>query len=92
MISSVTVTTSPTEVLAAPTGRPYQFVALSNNGAETAYLKVVAGGDDVSTSNGIPLAAGAAFVIDQDVQARLMKAGATAVVASGTTTLGVQAF
>ena len=27
MISAVTVTTSPTEVLAAPTGRPYQFVA-----------------------------------------------------------------
>ena len=92
MISAVTVTTSPTEVLAAPSGRPYQFVAISNNGAETVWLKVVAGGNNVSTSNGIQLAAGASFVVDQDNQARLFKAVVTAVVASGTTTLGVQAF
>ena len=92
MISAVTVTTSPTEVLAAPTDRPYQFVALSNNGGETVWLKVIAGGDAVSSSNGIQLAAGASFVVDQDNQARMFKSGVTAVVASGTTTLGVQAF
>lgn len=92
MIATVSVTTEPTEVLAAPTTRPYQFVALSNNGNETAFLKIVAGGDPVSATSGIPLAPGAAFVIDQDAQARLLKAGASAVVASGSTTIGVQAF
>lgn len=92
MISAVSVTASPVEVLAAPSDRPYQFVAISNNGAETAFLKVVPGGDAVSSTNGIPLAAGAAFVVDQDSQARLFKAGVTAVTASGSTTLGVQAF
>lgn len=92
MIAAVSVTDTPVEVLAAPTDRPYQFVAISNNGAATAYLKVVVGGDAVSATNGIPLAAGAAFVVDQDVQARMFKAGVTAVTASGATTLGVQAF
>ena len=92
MIDAVTVTTSPTAVLAAPTGRPYQFVALTNNGAETVWLKVVAGGDPVSTSNGVQLAAGASFVVDQDAQARMFKAGVSAITAANTTTLGVQAF
>jgi len=92
MIAAVTVTTSPTEVLAAPAARPYQFVALSNNGAETVWLKVVAGGDPVSATNGIQLAAGASFVVDQDNQARMFKSGVTAIVAANTTTLGVQAF
>lgn len=92
MIAAVTVTTSPTAVLAEPTGKPYQFVSISNTGSEVAYLKVVSGGDDVTTSNGIPLSAGASFVVDQDSQARLFKSGVTAVVATGTTTLGVQAF
>ena len=69
MINNTTVTTSATEVLEAPT-KPFSFVAISNNGSATAYLKVVAGGDAVTTSNGIPLAAGAAFVVDQDQQAR----------------------
>ena len=92
MISAVSVGTSSIEVLAAPTGKPYQFVAISNNGSEVAYLKVVSGGADVTTTNGIPLAAGASFVVDQDAQARLFKSGVTAVVATGTTTLGVQAF
>ena len=92
MIAAVTVTTSPTEVLAAPTGRPYQFVALSNNGAETVWLKVVAGGDPVSPSNGIQLAAGASFVVDQDNQARMFKSGVTAVTGANSTTIGVQAF
>ena len=92
MISAVTVTTSSTEVLAAPTGKPYQFVSISNNGSEVAFLKVVSGGSGVSTTNGIPLAAGASFVVDQDAQARLFKSGVAAIVATGTTTLGVQAF
>ena len=92
MIAAVAVSTSSTEVLAAPTGKPYQFVSISNNGTEVAFLKVVSGGADVTTTNGIPLAAGASFVVDQDAQARLFKSGVTAVVATGTTTLGVQAF
>ena len=49
MIAAVTVTTSPTEVLAAPSGRPYQSVAMSNNGAATVWLKVVAIGNPVTS-------------------------------------------
>lgn len=90
MINNTTVTTSATEVLEAPT-KPFSFVAISNNGSATAYLKVVAGGDAVTTSNGIPLAPGAAFVVDQDQQARLFSAGVTAIVETGTTVIGVQA-
>lgn len=92
MISSVSVSTTPVEVLPDPADRPYQFVAICNNGSEVAFLKVVPGGDAVSSSNGIPLAGGASFVVDQDAQTRLFKSGVTAVTASGTTTLGVQAF
>lgn len=92
MIAAVTVTTSSTEVLAAPSSRPYRFVALCNNGTETAFLKIVSGDDAVSTSNGIQLAAGASMVVDQDKQAHLFEFGVTAVVATGTTTIGVQVF
>lgn len=92
MIASVSVGTSATEVLAAPSTRPYQFVALSNNGSEVVYLKVVGGGDEVSTANGIQLAPGASFVVDQDTQARMFKSGVRGIVASNSTTLGVQAF
>jgi hypothetical protein len=92
MIASVSVGTTAVEVLAAPAGKPYQFVAISNNGSQAVYLKVVAGGDEVTSSNGIPLAPGAAFVVDQDAQTRLMKAGVRAIAASGTVTVGVQAF
>tara|TARA_R100000278_G_scaffold26619_1_gene24422 strand:- start:5154 stop:5432 length:279 start_codon:yes stop_codon:yes gene_type:complete len=92
MISSVSVSTTATTVLAAPTGYPYKFVAISNVGSNTVYLKVVAGGDAVTSSNGIPLAAGAAFVVDQDAQRELLDAGASAITASGTSTVSVQAF
>lgn len=92
MISSVSVSTTATTVLAAPTGYPYKFAAISNVGSTTVYLKVVSGGDAVSATNGIPLAAGASFVIDQDAQRELLDAGATACTESGTSTVSVQAF
>jgi len=92
MISSVSVSTTATSVLSAPSGKPYKFVAISNVGDTACYIKVVPGGDAVTSSNGIPLAAGAAFVVDQDAQRELFDGGASAITASGTTTISVQAF
>ena len=92
MITSVSVGTAATSILAAPSGGAYKFVAISNVGSETAYLKVVPGATSVSVSNGIPLAAGAAFVVDQDAQREMFDAGASAIVETGTTTISVQAF
>ena len=46
----------------------------------------------MTSSNGIPLAAGAAFVVDQDAQRELFDGGASAITASGTITISVQAF
>ena len=92
MITSVEVGTTATTVLAGPSGSPYKFVAISNVGSETAYLKVVPGSAAVTITNGIPLAPGAAFVVDQDAQREMFDAGASAIVGSGTTTISVQAF
>jgi hypothetical protein len=92
MIQSFSVGTTAAEVLPAPSGSPYKFVAISNVGQETAYIKVVPGGDAVTSLNGIPLAPGAAFVLDQDSQKELFDGGASAITASGTTTISVQAF
>jgi hypothetical protein len=92
VITSVSVGTTATTILAGPSGSPYKFVAISNVGNETAYLKVVPGSAAVTVSNGIPLAPGAAFVCDQDAQREMFDAGASAIVGSGTTTISVQAF
>ena len=92
MITSVSVGTTATTILAGPAGAAYKFVAIGNVGSETAYLKVVPGSTAVTVTNGIPLAPGAAFVVDQDAQREMFDAGASAIVGSGTTTLSVQAF
>lgn len=92
MITSVEVGTTATTILAGPSGSAYKFVAIGNVGSETAYLKVVPGSTAVTVTNGIPLAPGAAFVVDQDAQREMFDAGASAIVGSGTTTLSVQAF
>ena len=92
MITSVSVGTAATTILAGPSGAAYKFVAIGNVGSETAYLKVVPGSTAVTVTNGIPLAPGAAFVVDQDAQREMFDAGASAIVGSGTTTLSVQAF
>jgi len=92
VITSVSVGTAATSILAAPSGAAYKFVAISNVGNETAYIKVVPGATAVDVTNGIPLAAGAAFVVDQDAQREMFDAGASAIVGTGTTTISVQAF
>lgn len=92
MITSVSVGTAATTILAAPSGAAYKFVAIGNVGAETAYLKVVPGATEVTVTNGIPLAPGAALVVDQDAQRELFDTGASAITGSGTTTISVQAF
>lgn len=84
MISSHAVGATETTVLPRPSSRPYKFVAISNNGDNVAYLKIVGGGDPVSSSNGIALAAGSAVLFDQDRYAELLHSGATAVSPSGT--------
>lgn len=92
MITSVSVGTTSTQVLQATTGSPYKFVAIGNNGAATAYLKMTADAEPVTASNGIPLAAGAVIICDQDSQKELFDGGVSAIVGSGSTTLSVQAY
>lgn len=92
MITSVTVGTSETEVLAAPTIRPYELICISNTGSQEVFIKVTGDADALTAANGIPLASKAAFVIDQDKQRRLIHHGVTAICASGSTTVSVQAF
>lgn len=92
MISSVTVGTTETQVLAQPANHAYKFVAISNVGEALCYLKIVSDDDALTTLNGIPLASKAAFVVDQDAQRELFSNGASAITSSGTTTISVQAF
>lgn len=84
------VSTSPAEILPKPATKPYKFVAISNNGANVAYLKIVGGGEVLTADNGIALAAGAAVVFDQDRYAELLHSGASAMSPAGTT-IAVQA-
>lgn len=97
MIASLEVTATPSEILAPP-GQgasvlpSYQFVAVSNNGANTVYLKFVGDATAVTSSNGIALPPGAAVVVDQD-DSPILQNGVTAVCAAGeTSTVGVQAY
>lgn len=92
MITSVAVGTTAVQVLPPPPGSAYKFVAIGNVGSATAYLKLTSDGDALTTSNGIPLPAGGSLLCDQDSQKELFDSGASAVVASGSTTLSVQAF
>jgi hypothetical protein len=92
MIASVSVGTSSTAVLPASSGFPYKFIAIGNNGATTAYLKMTPDATAVTATNGIPLAAGAVLICDQDAQKELFDAGVSAITQSGTTTLSVQAY
>lgn len=91
MITSFQVGSDPVVVLPPPS-RPYKFVAISNVGDVTAYLKVVPDEAAVTTSNGIPLLPDSAFVVDQDVQRHLFDGGASAVTDGAATTISVQAF
>lgn len=92
MISSSTVGTSAVQVLPPPSGKAYSFVAVGNVGPNTVYIKLVPGGDAVTTENGIPLPAGTSVVCDQDAQKELFDAGVYAIAASGaSSTVSVQA-
>ena len=90
MIATYAVTSSATQILQKPTGKPYKFVAISNNGNNAAYLKITGDATEVSDANGIILAAGSAVIFDQDHFAELLHSGARAISPLGTT-LGVQA-
>lgn len=93
MITSVAVGTTAVQILSAPSGNPYKFVAVGNNGSSTAYLKLTPDSTTVTSSNGIPLPSGASLLCDQDMQKELFNSGVTAVCASGqSTTLSVQAY
>ena len=56
------------------------------------YIKVVPETTSLTVSNGIPLAPGAAFVVDQDAQRELFDGGVTAITTANTTTVSVQAI
>lgn len=92
VFTSVSVGSTATAVLAAADGGNYQFIAIANNGAATAYLKLVPTSTALSTSNGVPLAAGASLLLDQDLTP-IFTSGISAICASGaSTTLAVQAY
>lgn len=92
MIASVAVGTTETQVLSPPPGAAYKFVAIANVGEETVYLKLAPGSDALTSSNGVPLPSGASILCDQDSQRELFDAGASAIVASGSGTVAVQAY
>jgi hypothetical protein len=94
MIASVSVTNAnAVVVLPAPDTAPYRFVAIGNVGSSTAYLKFTADDTALSTSNGIPLPAGASLVCDQDSERDIFKIAVTAICGgSDSTTLAVQAY
>lgn len=94
MIGTVSVTSSsPATVLPAPTSKPYRFIAIGNVGDKTAYLKFTSDSTALSTSNGIPLPAGASILCDQDVEKDIFRTAVTALTASGeTTTISYQAY
>jgi hypothetical protein len=93
VIGSVSVgASSQATVLSRPVVGGYQFIAIGNVGESTAYLKFFPDGDDVTTTNGIPLAPGASILLDQD-DSPIMNNGIYAICASGASTvLGVQAY
>jgi hypothetical protein len=92
MIASVSVGTTAVEILPKPTASAYKFVAIGNVGSTTAYLKLTPDSAAVTATNGIPLAAGAVLICDQDFQKELFDSGVSAITQSGTTTLSVQAY
>jgi hypothetical protein len=93
MIASVAVGTTSVQVLPAPSGNPFKFIAIGNVGNFTAYLKLTPDAVSVTAANGLPLQAGGTLVCDQDAQKELFNSGVSAICgASGTTTLSVQAY
>ena len=92
MIASVSVGTTAVQVLPAPTGNPYKFVAIGNVGSATAYLKFTPDSSTVTASNGIPLPSSGSLICDQDAQKELFNAGVQAISTGSGTVLSVQAF
>lgn len=92
MMSTTSVGTTAVEVLPPPANGAYKFVAISNVGSEECFIKVVPDTTALTATNGIPLSSGASFVVDQDAQREMFDAGASAITASGTTSIAVQAF
>jgi hypothetical protein len=92
-VSTISVTDSAqVTVLPPPTVGMYQFVAVGNNGTNTAYIKFIPEGGDVTPQNGIPLPAGASILLDQD-DSPVLNNGIFAICDSGEdTTLAVQAY
>jgi hypothetical protein len=89
--ASYTVGTSAV-VVVPHAGEHYHFIAVANSGTKTAYLKMVPGDVPLSVTNGVPLPAGAAIVLDQDATPILV-AGVSAVCAGGeSTTVAAQAY
>jgi hypothetical protein len=73
-------------------GDNYQFISIANNGASTVYLKMVPSTVTLTATNGIPLASGAAILLDQDVTP-ILTGGVSAVCDTGaSTTVAVQAY
>lgn len=89
--TGTTVGTSVINII-PPGDENYQFIAISNNGSKTAYLKMVPSTVTLDVTNGVSLPAGVSIIVDQDVTPILV-AGVSAVCGSGDqTTLAAQAY
>ena len=93
MISEVSVTDEPTQLLPPPAAGAYQFIALSNNGETPVYLKSAPDAGPVLTAtNGIALPAGASLLVDQD-DSPILQNGIYGIAEAGeTVSIAVQAY
>jgi len=89
--TSTTVGTTVITVVPASTTE-YSFIAISNNGANTVYLKMAPATNTLTVSNGIALASGAAILLDQDVTPILVSGVSAVCDSNAPTTIAVQAY
>lgn len=92
MIGTISVTGEPVQILSVPPSGEYQFIALSNNGNATVFLKFTPDSDAVTPTNGVALPPGSSLLIDQDASP-ILQNGIFGVCASGqSSTVAVQAY
>jgi hypothetical protein len=92
LVHSSSAVGTATVVVVPASPEQYQFVAVSNVGLKTAYLKMVPSTATLTVSNGIALPAGASVIVDTDITP-ILTGGVSAVCATDeTTTIATQAY
>ena len=88
MIAAVSVLSTVTD-LTAPETTPLRSLLVANNGAETIYVKLDSSSTVLTTANGFPIAAGAAFSFDK---LDFIRATIQAIAVTGPVDVRVQSF